>query len=620
MLSTLKQLVFALIIVSLPGSYFLPSAAAQEIPSVLRARAQYVVKLPNADTSVLAAIATNIDQKFSFSQNPNFRHVFGFTSSLSLAALRTALAGKFIYLEEDQSLIGAEVDATLLPDDPGFTNNGANIDKQWGLVKANFVEAWSKTKGSREIVVAVIDTGVDGTHEDFSSARVSAGYDVIANKGISRGANSDDNGHGTLISGVIGARTDNGVGIAGAVWNVTIMPIKALNAKGVGSSSNISEAIVWAADNDASVINLSLGGFDFAHDTTLANAIAYAFNKNIVIVAAAGNDAAAVGGNLDLKPVFPICNDNGQNMVIGVTATDVNDLKPDFANFGKACVDVSAPGRRILSTINYDPVNGASAPDSYARASGTSLAVPFVSAQAVLLKALFPDATNRQIRDRIIASADTIDELNLSQCNSGSCRGLLGGGRINVAKSLEQEFVRVQDGDAVMVFGTDNLFYINGGKRQLITELVRTQRFVNVTVKSLSADELAAFPEGSNAEPLDGTLIKSTDNPTVFYMSKGLKLPVTNQIFTLLNLKFTDITTLSSTEVNSWITGSLLTPPEGSLVRSTTNPTVYWTVGTVLHPINYKFWVERGLSIFPVVYVSDTEIAQFTKGDPYILN
>ncbi|MDQ3018351.1 MAG: S8 family serine peptidase, partial [bacterium] len=115
-----------------------------------------------------------------------------------------------------------------------------------------------------------------------------------------------------------------------------------------------------------------------------------------------------------------------------MTAADVNDLKPDFANYGKACVDVSAPGKRILSTINHDPATGGVSSDSYAYASGTSLAVPFVSAQAALLKSLYPFASNRQIRDRIISTADNIDMLNLSQCSGKSCVGFLGKGRINV--------------------------------------------------------------------------------------------------------------------------------------------------------------------------------------------
>ena len=199
----------------------------------------------------------------------------------------------------------------------------------------------------------------------------------------------------------------------------------------------MAQAIVWAADHGAQFINLSVGGIGFGHDTTLANAIAYAFNKNILIVAAAGNDLNTAGQSLDLNPVFPICDDNNYNMVIGVAATDQNDLKPDFSNYGHNCIDVSAPGKRILSTISLDPITNNPAPNSYAYASGTSLAVPFVVGQAALIRALYPTATNIQIRDRIISSADRIDSLNLTQCGGGSCAGLIGSGRIDVPASIQ---------------------------------------------------------------------------------------------------------------------------------------------------------------------------------------
>src|SRR6185295_5783238 len=100
-------------------------------------------------------------------------------------------------------------------------------------------------------------------------------------------------------------------------------------------------------------------------------------------------------------PVFPICDDNDTNMIIGVAATDQNDLKAQFSNYGKNCIDVSAPGKRIISTINFDPLTKSAVSNAYAFASGTSLAAPFVSGEAALIKALFPQATNAQIRDRI---------------------------------------------------------------------------------------------------------------------------------------------------------------------------------------------------------------------------
>ncbi len=581
----------------------------------------YIAKLKSSDSSILQKFATDVSQQFEFSKDSNFQNIFTFQSSLPIQEVRNKLiaTGNAFYVDYNQAVQTDALTVSVLPNDPGFTQNPSNIDKQWALAKARFIEGWDKTKGDTKIVVAVIDTGIDKTHEDIIDTRFVGGYNVLTSSNISQFANSDDNGHGTLVSGVIGGVTNNGIGISGANWGVTLMAIKALNSGGSGSASQISEGIVWAADHGANIINLSLGGVGFAHDTTLANAISYAFEKNIVIVAAAGNDVAITGGNLDLESVFPICNDNGKNMVIGVTATDTNDLKPDFANYGKACVDVAAPGKRIISTINHDPVTGVAAPDSYAYASGTSLAVPYVSAQAALLKSLFPLASNRQIRDRIISTADNIDSSNLAQCGGKSCKGLLGSGRINVAKSLQDDIPSFVDGDVVQVNGSGDWYLINGGKRQIISPFVRSQRFVGVVPKQVFFVEIERFSEGSFAEPQDGTLIKSPNNGTVYYMSKGLRLPVTYQIFQLYKFDFRNVFTLSSAEVDSWVVGGFLTPPEGSLIRTAKNPTVYWVVGSVLHPINFNFYKERGLSIFPLIYIPDVDITKLPTGESYVL-
>lgn len=578
----------------------------------------YTTKLHEPDTKILNQIAQNVEQRFDFSSSTQFKNVYSFQSSLPLPSVQKALNGSAEYVEYDLSL-QLEAVRKEAPDDPGFTTNYNNTDKQWGLVKAKFLEGWTVTKGSPDVVVAVIDTGIDSTHEDLIDSSFVAGYNIIKAKKISAYSNSDDNGHGTLVAGVIGATTNNDLGISGAGWNTSIMTIKALNSRGSGTASQVAEGIVWAADNGANVINMSLGGIGFSHNNTLANAITHAFEKNVVIVSAAGNDVAITGGNLDEQPVFPICNDNSQNMIIGVSATDYKDLKPGFANFGKACVDVVAPGRRILSTISFDPVSGSASPDSYAYASGTSLAVPFVSAQAALLKAQYPNATNRIIRDRIIATADPIDKLNLSQCASKSCKGLLGSGRINVAESLEDDIEVLKDGDVVRVADTNNWYYINGGKKQFISPFVRNQRFYQVVPKEVSSSELSLFSEGSFAEPLDGTLVQIANEPTIYYVSKGVRLPITYQVFVARKLQFKDVVVLSSAEVNSWVSGSFLTPPDGSLIRTTNNPTVYWVVGGIIHPISYEFYIDRGLSIFPVVYMPEQDIKGFPTGDPFVL-
>lgn len=589
------------------------------LPAQASTQNHYVVQLYPGQKSVLKMIPglQNIQLL------PDLNNTYEFTSSSNLQQLRQAFDGFYVYLDSDTTFSNESTTTKKVivtkPNDPGFTSKANNIDKQWGLAKANFINAWAKTIGQRTVTVAVVDTGIDAKHEDLAGTHFVTGYDVINKKTIIGRVNSDDNGHGTLISGVIAATTNNNIGIAGAAPGVSLMPIKALDSSGSGSSTKISEGIVWAADHSADVINLSLGGMGFSHDTTLANAISYAFSKNVVIVAAAGNDVAVTGGNLDKDPVFPICDDNGQNMIIGVTATDSNDLKPSFANYGKACVDVSAPGKRILSTINHDPASGGPSPDSYAYASGTSLSVPFVAAQAALLRSLFPDASNRQIRDRIIATADNIDNLNLSQCAGGSCAGYMGGGRINVANSLIEKILPIDDGDVVKVAGSDTLYLINGGKRQLISAFVKNQRFAGIVPKIVSSGDLNEFPEGSYAEPIDGTLVKSPNDGAIYYMQSGLRRPLTYQVFTMRGFKFKDVVTLTNIEVNSWIEGSFLAPPDGTIIKSTTNPTIYWVVNGILRPVNYTFYVQRGLNAFPVMIAPESDISKMPRGDAYIL-
>lgn len=513
-------------------------------------------------------------------------------------------------------VVRAAVDAY----DPGFTNNPQNVDRSWALPRIGAPDAWSFTTGSSQIVVAIVDTGIDQTHEDLRKASFVSGYDFITNQDIAAGTDSDDNGHGTLVAGVLAATPNNGLGITGVTWAVSLMPLKALNANGEGNSENVAKAIRYATDHGATVINLSLGGVGFGQDVGLANAIKYAYGHNVVIVAAAGNDLAANGVDLDKEPVFPICDDNAQNMVLGVAAVDANEQKPSFSNFGRSCVDVSAPGKRILSTIGRNPITRAKSPNTYAYASGTSLAVPFVSGQAALLKALYPDATNRQIRDRIMASTDPIDASNLYQCGGGSCAGKLGTGRINILRSLQSKIDReaLQEGDVIQLQETGELFVLLGGRREKLSSLVQQQRYSSVVPRVVPLADVSSFPPGQFAAPADGTLIKTSNSATVYWMSGGIKQPITGQIFAARGLRYGDVFTVSDVEAGSWLTGRLLAPADGTLVKSKSNRTVYWVVGGALHALNAAFYKERGLQVFPILQISENDIKQFSKGESYI--
>jgi hypothetical protein len=605
-----------LLVFSLTTVYF-PAVGRAAAPLNQQTAGGYIVKLTDAKYyGRLSLVATGINKMFAGNKNPQFQNVYSFQSADGIGFLQNYLAGDFVYLENRQT-IG---EAGIVVNDPGFTQDPQNIDKEWGLAKAGFVDAWQKTTGSKNNIVAVIDTGIDATHEDLKLASYAPGFDFINKQAIPIGTNSDDNGHGTLVAGILAAMQNNGLGVVGTNWQITLMPIKALDKKGLGDAATLAQAIVWATDNGAQFINLSVGGIGFGHDTTLADAISYAFNKNVLIVSAAGNDVAQSGGNLDENPVFPICDDNNYNMVVGVTATDQNDLKPDFANYGKNCIDVSAPGKRILSTINFDPLTQKSAPNSYAYGSGTSLAVPFVVGQAALIKSLYPSATNIQIRDRIINTADPIDGLNLTQCGGNSCRGFLGAGRIDVVKSLQTAISpNFNEGDLIKVSDLNGAVYeILGGQKRLVSPFVFNQLFSGSILKTAVSVQLASFSEGPYVTPTDGTLVKFDKSPTVYIIQNGQKLPVTYGVFLQRRFSFAAVNTLSYEELNSWVTGSFLPPTEGTLVKSAGNKTVYWVVGQVLHPINYAFYLDRGLNIFPIMTVPNNDIASYPKGEAYI--
>jgi hypothetical protein len=577
---------------------------------------EYTIKLYDQKyLPQLFAVGSSVRHRFSQVTALNFVNIFSFSSKYTLSQLQSFLIGEYNYLEIDRDLQTQGV----LVNDPGFTSDSQNIDKQWGLAKAGFDIAWEKTIGTSANLIGVVDTGIDETHQDLKSINFVTGFNFLTNQTITPGTNSDDNGHGTLVAGVLGATPNNSTGIVGTNWQVSIMPLKALSADGKGDADAVAEAIVWATDHGVQFLNLSVGGIGFGHDTALSNAISYAFNHNVAIVAAAGNDTAATGGNVDQNPVFPICDDNNFNMVIGVTATDQNDIKPEFANYGRNCIDVTAPGKRILSTINYDPLTKKSAPNSYAYASGTSLGVPFVVGQAALIKALYPSATNIQIRDRIISTADPIDSNNLSQCGGSSCRGFLGAGRINVPKSLATAIAQnFNEGDLVKAADTGAVYEILGGQKRLVSPFVLNQKFPNVYQKQVTSGQLAQQPEGSYITPNDGTLVKYDAQSTIYQISNGQKLPITAQVFRQRKFSFYNINTLSVPELDSWATGTFLPPIDGSLLKTLKNRTVYWVVGGVLHPINNGFYINRGLNLFPVLTVPDNDVASYAKGEAYI--
>ena len=273
----------------------------------------------------------------------------------------------------------------VIPNDPLFP-------QQWGPVKVKAPEAWDITKGAPATVVAVLDTGVAPDHPDISPQ-------VTANQNFSGAPTTGDFfGHGTHVAGIIAALMDNALGVAGLAPVVKIANVKVLNDSGSGQWSGIIAGILWAADNGCHVINMSLGGSSGAQ--AVEDAINYAWGKGVVVIAAAGNNGSS-------SPSYPAFYAS----CIAVAATDQNDAKASFSNFGD-WVDCAAPGVDILATVPTGPCQLCDQ-SGYRNLSGTSMAAPHVAGLAALLFPLMPDGNgdgrvNDEVRNRIEATCDNI--------------------------------------------------------------------------------------------------------------------------------------------------------------------------------------------------------------------
>jgi thermitase len=279
-------------------------------------------------------------------------------------------------------------DPYFAPNQWGLENTGQTIKGQVGTVDAdiNAPTAWDTTTGS--VKVAILDTGIDQDHEDLSAK-------VVLQRNFTDSPTIDDlYGHGTHVGGIVAAITNNNIGVAGGCPNCQLFNGKVLNDSGSGAYSWIANGVTWAADNDAKVINLSLGGS--FNSLTLQNAVNYATNKGSLVVAAAGN----CGCSAKLYPaVYP--------NAVAVAATNNLDQKASFSSFGSKWVDVAAPGENIFSTFPNHPYKINKSPN-YDFGSGTSMATPMVSATAALIWSTGYGTSVSLVRNRLESTADKI--------------------------------------------------------------------------------------------------------------------------------------------------------------------------------------------------------------------
>jgi subtilisin family serine protease len=270
-----------------------------------------------------------------------------------------------------------------------LATNDSLRPQQWALNAVNFESAWSLSNGAG-IKVAVVDTGVLGSHQDLAGS-VLPGLDLAADASTYDHANNgevDPAGHGTHVAGIIAAHANNGVGVAGAAPGVKILPVRVLDASGSGSSSDVAEGIIWAADHGARVINLSLGG---GPSSGMQIAIQYARSKQVVTFAAAGNGYQ--DGN---QPTYPAAYPEA----VAVSAVNQSLQHASFSNTG-AYVDIAAPGDLIWST--YGQGNA-----QYALMSGTSMATPYATATAALVLGENPSLSGADLIHAVEAGASDL--------------------------------------------------------------------------------------------------------------------------------------------------------------------------------------------------------------------
>jgi len=305
-----------------------------------------------------------------------------------------------------------------VPNDPDFESCWGldNQGQMLGIPDADIdaPEAWDIATGSSDVVVAVIDTGVDYTHNDLAANMWTNAAELNGNPGEDDDGNGfiddvygiavvmgtpsadpmDDHGHGTHVAGILGAVGNNGVGIAGVAWSVKIMALKFMSSGGIGLESDAATCIDYAVAHGATILNNSYGGDTWSQ--ALHDAIAAANGAGVLFCAAAGNESMEIDGWKSYPAGYDLPN------IIAVASTDGADGLSYFSNYGASSVDVGAPGESIWSTW---PGN------QYQLLDGTSMACPFAAGVAALVKSHVPGLTLEQLRDRVMWTGDPLFDL-----------------------------------------------------------------------------------------------------------------------------------------------------------------------------------------------------------------
>ncbi len=305
-------------------------------------------------------------------------------------------------LEKEEDIVSAEPNYYYDKQQAGITvpNDEFYKDYQWNLFQIKAEQGWNITGGEEQVILAILDTGIDPNHADISG-RLIEGFNAFDE---TNNAN-DGNGHGTHVAGIAAAVTNNVTGIAGISWYNSVMPVKVLDDNGQGSLFEIAAGIRWATDNGAKVINMSLG--DSQSSNILHEAIRYAYERDVLLIAASGNDNVPT-------PMYPAAYEE----VLAVSAVDHRSTKAIFSNYGNH-IDVAAPGHHIPSLFPGG---------EYVFMSGTSMAAPHVAGLGALIRSIRTDLTHLEVMEIIRQTADDLGPVGFDP--------FYGYGQINVATAL----------------------------------------------------------------------------------------------------------------------------------------------------------------------------------------
>jgi subtilisin family serine protease len=424
-----------------PSSQKLAAFQRAHVPSELILKFRQGL-LPSSEKNTLERIGAKVKWRFRAS-NAILVRVPSYVGVSSLERLASWL-GKLPQIEyvEPNHIVHA-FDKT--PNDPMFEMLYAleNAGTNNALLDADIdaATAWERSTGSRRIVVGVIDTGIDYNHPDLAANTWTnpgeSGLDLSGNDKRTNGKDDDNNGyvddwrgwdfanndndpfddnkHGTHCAGIIGAVGNNGIGVTGVNWNVSLVGLKFLKKDGSGDTANAIKAVEYATELGIPILNASWGGG--SPSEALLAAIKKADAKKILLVAAAGNNYS----DSDISPQYPASY--ASENIISVAATSNRDTLASFSNYGKQSVHIAAPGVDIVSTI---PNN------AYESMSGTSMATPYVAGAAALIKSLYPNFGSFELKERLLLSAELIPALE---------KKTITGARLNLASAIEEDTV-----------------------------------------------------------------------------------------------------------------------------------------------------------------------------------